>query len=91
MRVITRAFWMAVQIGAVAWFTYSSPPHPDSASAVFVGSIALLCIVPAQVLFYLLAEFARRAPVWVSMSMCTWRGIPSSTPGWCCCSSWQEG
>ena len=69
VRVITRAFWMAVQIGAVAWFTYSSPPHPDSASAVFVGSIALLCIVPAQVLFYLLAEFARRAPVWVSMSM----------------------
>ena len=69
IRVITRAFWMAVQIGAVAWFTYSSPPHPDSPSAVFVGSIALLCIVPAQALFYLLAEFARHAPVWVSMSM----------------------
>ena len=69
MRVITRAFWMAVQIGAVAWFTYMSPPHPDQPSAVFVGSIALLCIVPAQALFYLLAEFARHAPVWVSMSM----------------------
>ena len=63
------AFWVAVQIGAVAWFTYLSPPHPDSSSAVFVGSIALLCLVPAQVLFYVLAEFARRAPVWVSMSM----------------------
>ena len=69
MRVITRAFWMAVQIGAVAWFTYMSPPHPDQPSAIFVGSIALLCIVPAQALFYLLAEFARHAPVWVSMSM----------------------
>ena len=69
MRVITRAFWMAVQIGAVAWFTYMSPPHPDQPSAVFVGSIALLCLVPAQALFYLLAEFARHAPVWVSMSM----------------------
>ena len=69
VRVITRAFWIAVQVGAVAWFTSASPPHPDSPSAVFVGSIALLCIVPAQALFYLLAEFSRRAPVWVSMSM----------------------
>ena len=34
-----------------------------------MGSIALLCLVPAQLLFYALAEFARRAPVWVSMSM----------------------
>ena len=67
--VITRALWIAVQVVAVAWFTYMSPPHPDSPSAVFVGSIALLCLVPAQLLFYLLAEFARRAPVWVSMSM----------------------
>ena len=69
VRVITRAFWMAVQIGAVAWFTYQSPPHPDQSTFVFAGSIALLCLVPAQLLFHLLAEFARRAPVWVSMSM----------------------
>ena len=58
-----------MQIAAVAWFTYQSPPHPDQSAPVFVGSIALLCLVPAQVLFYLLAEFNRRAPVWVSMSM----------------------
>ncbi len=69
IQVLSRAFWIAVQIGAVAWFTYQSPPHPDQSAPVFVGSIALLCLVPAQVLFYLLAEFARRAPVWVSMSM----------------------
>ena len=69
VRVITRAFWMAVQVGAIAWFTYVSPPHPDSPSAVFAGSIALLCLAPAQLLFYILADFARRAPVWVSMSM----------------------
>jgi len=69
VRVTSRAFWMAVQIGAVAWFTYLSPQHPDQSAPVFVGSIALLCLVPAQVLFLLLAEFARRAPVWVSMSM----------------------
>ena len=61
--------YLAVQIAAVAWFTYQSPPHPDQSAPVFVGSIALLCLVPAQVLFYLLAEFNRRAPVWVSMSM----------------------
>ena len=61
--------YLAVQIAAVAWFTYQSPPHPDQPASVFVGSIALLCLVPAQVLFHLLAEFARRAPVWVSMSM----------------------
>ena len=58
-----------VQIAAIAWFTYQSPPHPDQPAAIFVGSIALLCLVPAQLLFYQLAEFARRAPVWVSMSM----------------------
>ena len=69
VRVIPRAFWMVVQIAAVAWFTYQSPPHPDQSAPVFVGSIALLCLVPAQVLFHLLAEFNRRAPVWVSMSM----------------------
>ena len=67
--LLGRGIWIAVQVGAVAWFTSGSPPHPDSSSAVFVGSIALLCLVPAQALFYLLAEFARRAPVWVSMSM----------------------
>ena len=61
--------YLAVQIAAVAWFTYQSPPHPDQSGPVFVGSIALLCLVPAQVLFLLLAEFNRRAPVWVSMSM----------------------
>ena len=69
VRVITRALYFVVQIAAIAWFTYQSPPHPDQPAAIFVGSIALLCLVPAQILFYLLAEFARRAPVWVSMSM----------------------
>ena len=69
IQVITRALWIVVQLAAVAWFTYQSPPHPDQPAPVFAGSIALLCLVPAQVLFYLLAEFNRRAPVWVSMSM----------------------
>ena len=61
--------YLAVQVAAVAWYTYQSPPHPDQPAPVFVGSIAFLCLVPAQVLFHLLAEFARRSPVWVSMSM----------------------
>ena len=69
MRALTRSLWIAVQVAAVAWFAYTSPPHPDQPAGVFVGSIGLLCLVPAQLLFYALAEFARRAPVWVSMSM----------------------
>ncbi len=67
--VLTPALYIAIQLAAVAWFTYQSPPHPDQPALVFVGSIALLCLVPAQVLFLLLVEFNRRAPVWVSMSM----------------------
>ena len=61
--------WIIVQAALVGGFTYLAPPDPDSSSAIFVCSIAFLCIVPAQILFYVLREFARRAPVWVSMSM----------------------
>ena len=58
-----------VQAGIVSAYLSGSPPHPDMPAAVFVGSIALAVLVPAQIVFYLLALFARRAPVWVSMSM----------------------
>ena len=58
-----------VQVGIVSAYLSGSPLHPDMPAAVFVGSIALAVLVPAQIVFYLLALFARRAPVWVSMSM----------------------
>ena len=64
-----RAFWTVAQAAALGWFIYSAPPDPDSMAAVFAGTIALICLLPAQILFYILAEFMRRAPVWVSMSM----------------------
>ena len=64
-----RVLWIMLQVALVGWLTYQAPPDPDSPAGVFIGSIAVLCILPAQVLFYLLVELARRAPVWVSMSM----------------------
>ena len=64
-----KALFTIVQAGIVSAYLSGSPPHPDMPAAVFVGSIALAVLVPAQIVFYLLALFARRAPVWVSMSM----------------------
>ena len=64
-----RAFWTLAQAAALGWFIYNAPPDPDSMAAIFVGSVALICLLPAQIAFYILAESMRRAPVWVSMSM----------------------
>ena len=64
-----RAFWTLAQAAALGWFIYNAPPDPDSMAAVFAGTIALMCLLPAQLAFYAFAEFARRAPVWISMSV----------------------
>ena len=64
-----KALFTIVQAGIVSAYLSGSPPHPDMPAAVFAGSIGLAVLVPAQIVFYLLALFARRAPVWVSVSM----------------------
>ena len=66
---IHKIVWTAVQAAFVAWFFYMRPPDPDAPAAVFAGSIALATLIPAQVAFYLLSIFMRRAPVWVSMTL----------------------
>ena len=66
---VTIVFWTAVQAALVISFFTLRPPDPDDPAAVFSGSVALAAIVPAQIAFHLLAEFTRRAPVWVSMSL----------------------
>ena len=67
--LIYRVVWTAIQAALVGWFFYMRPPDPGAPAAVFAGSIALATLVPAQVVFHLLAGFARRAPVWVSMTL----------------------
>ena len=64
-----RVLWTVVQAAFVGWFFYVRPPDPEAPAAVFSGSIALATLVPAQVLFYFLSVFVRRAPVWVSMTL----------------------
>ena len=64
-----KTLFTIVQVVIVSAYLSGSPPHPDTSAAVFVGSITLAVLVPAQVAFYLLTLFARRAPAWVSLSM----------------------
>ena len=66
-----RAFWTAAQTALAAAFFYMRPLDPDGYSAVFICSLVLAALVPAQIAFYLLAQLARRAPAWASMSV--WR------------------
>ena len=66
---IYRILWTIIQAALVGWFFYMRPPDPDAPAAVFAGSIALAALVPAQVLFYFLSVFTRRAPVWASMTL----------------------
>ena len=64
-----KTLFTIIQAAIVSAYLSDSPPHPDMTTAVFAGSIALAALVPAQVAFYLLTLFARRAPAWVSLSM----------------------
>ena len=45
--------------------------RPDPANALFFPTLALISIVPGQLLFLLIQAFTRRLPVWVSMGL--WR------------------
>ena len=60
---------MAAQAALMLWFLYMRPPDPDTSAVVFAGSIALASIVLGQLLFLILAFWARRAPVWVALSL----------------------
>jgi putative ABC transport system permease protein len=60
---------LVLQVALIALFIWREPIDPDQSSAVFVTSIALTLIVPMQLLYYLFRGFARRAPVWVSMTL----------------------
>ena len=61
--------WTAVQAVIILWFLYMRPPDPDASAAVFAGTIALAALVPAQLLFFLLAHVSQRAPIWVSLGL----------------------
>lgn len=60
---------LVAQAALIALFIWREPIDPDQSSAVFATSIALTLIVPLQLLYFLLRGFARRAPVWVSMTL----------------------
>ena len=64
-----KTLFTVMQAVIASVYLSGSPPHPDMPAVVFAGSIALAVLVPAQIAFYLLTLFARRAPVWVSLSM----------------------
>ena len=64
-----KTLFTVIQAAIVSAYLSGNPPHPDMPAAVFAGSIALAVLVPAQIVFYLLKLLARRAPVWVSLSM----------------------
>ncbi len=59
----------AVQAAAIAWFLILKPPVPGD--TLFVPSLGLACLIPAQILYRALASSAHLAPVWVSMGL--WR------------------
>jgi ABC-type lipoprotein release transport system permease subunit len=63
-------FWgLVIQIPIVAAFVIVEPL--DSAGVLAVPTVALILVVPAQVVFQLLQSYARIAPVWVSLAL--WR------------------
>ncbi len=66
-----RAFWTAAQAALIAAFFYMRPPDPDDYALIFICSVALAALVPAQTAFYMLAWLARRAPAWIAVSV--WR------------------
>jgi hypothetical protein len=66
-RMVPRVAWLAVQGGAIALFGFVEPPVVAEFS--FVPSIALFCLVPAQLLFYLFKALTRAAPAWISMGI----------------------
>ncbi|MCH7745000.1 MAG: FtsX-like permease family protein [Chloroflexi bacterium] len=68
----TRQTWslvagLIVQAGLVALFVNIEPITSGEAS--FISTIALIAVVPAQIVFQLLKASAQVAPVWVSMSL----------------------
>jgi len=61
-------FWgLVVQVPIVAAFVIVEPL--DSAGILAVPTVALILVVPAQVVFLLLQSYARIAPVWVSLAL----------------------
>lgn len=58
---------LAVQAALVALFLWAEPPVPDS--LMFIPSVALMMLVPVQVLFLLFRALAKRSPIWVSMTL----------------------
>lgn len=60
---------LLLQTALIALFLRQEPP--DGGSALFVPTVGLIAIVPAQLAFLLLKRSMRAAPVWLSMSL--WR------------------
>ncbi|MDP6452275.1 MAG: FtsX-like permease family protein [SAR202 cluster bacterium] len=60
---------LLAQATLIALFISREPIDPGQSSVVFVTSIAVALIVPMQLLFFVLAALARRAPIWVSMTL----------------------
>ena len=58
---------LILQAGLVGWFLALEPPAPGQ--ALFVPTIALIFIVPAQWIFLLLRASARTAPAWISVGL----------------------
>ena len=68
-RPTVRLALTVLQAGAVAAFVYQRPP--ESEQVLFIPTLALMAVVPAQVGFMLLRALARTAPVWLSVGL--WR------------------
>ena len=66
---LSKALLTVIQIALISVLMSNRLPDPDTSAAVFVGSIALIAIVPAQVVFYGLCYLVPRAPVSVSISI----------------------
>ena len=66
-RVPLRIAALFAQAALVAVFLFMEPP--SSGDLLFVPSLALIAIVPAQVLFLVLRHVSTIAPVWVSMAL----------------------
>ena len=64
-----RVLGLLAQAALIALFIWSEPIDPEQSSVLFAASIAVTLIVPLQLLYYALTAFARRAPVWVSMTL----------------------
>ena len=58
---------LVIQGVLVGWFLFLEPPA--SGEVLFVPTIALISVVPAQVVYLLLAAFTKRMPVWLLMGL----------------------